>query len=83
MRKAFTLVELMILIAIVALGAAIAIPNLIRAKCKADEATGKYLTEDCKLALYPPKEEPKEEAPVQASTCPACVCQCQKGDGLL
>lgn len=79
-KKAFTLVELMIVITIIAIGCETAIPSVIRAKRKADEATGKYLTEDCKLALYPPKDEPKAEATVKASTCPACVCQCSNDE---
>ncbi len=38
MKKAFTLVEIMIVVAIIALLAAIAIPNLLRARMQAQEA---------------------------------------------
>jgi len=38
MRRAFTLVEIMIVVAIVALLAAIAIPNLLRARLNANES---------------------------------------------
>ena len=37
-RKAFTLVEIMIVVAIIALLAAIAIPNLLRARLSANDA---------------------------------------------
>lgn len=40
-RKAFTLVEIMIVVAIIALLAAIAIPNLLRAKISANDALAK------------------------------------------
>ncbi len=40
-KKAFTLVEIMIVVAIIALLAAIAIPNLLRAKISANDALAK------------------------------------------
>ena len=40
MKKGFTMVEAMIVVAILALICAIAIPNLVRAKCKEDCAKG-------------------------------------------
>lgn len=39
-KKGFTLVEIMIVVAIIALLAAIAIPNLLRARANANEAAG-------------------------------------------
>lgn len=52
MKKAFTLVEIMIIIAIIALLAAISIPNLMKARCQRDCANGEC-SDTCKQYLNP------------------------------
>lgn len=51
-NKAFTLVEVMIIIAIIALLAAIAYPNLILAKCNADYRVTGEVPEGCQGAVH-------------------------------
>ena len=50
-QKAFTLVEVMIVVAIIALLAAIAIPNLIRAKVQANETVAQTSLKSIATAL--------------------------------
>ena len=54
MKKAFTLIELMIVIAIIAIIAAIAIPNLLEARKHGNEASaiGSMRTINASLAIY-------------------------------
>jgi len=59
-RKAFTLVEIMIVVAIIALLAAIAIPNLLRARLNANEAAsiGNLKTMSTALESYRAAQTP-------------------------
>ncbi len=50
-RKGFTLVEIMIVVAIIALLAAIAIPNLLRARLNANEAAAQSTVKTLSTAL--------------------------------
>lgn len=55
MKKAFTLIELLIIVAIVALLAAIAVPNFMKAKCVKDCNNGNC-SDTCKKYLNPNSE---------------------------
>lgn len=55
MKKAFTLIELLIIVAIIALLAAIAVPNFMKAKCVKDCNNGNC-SDTCKQYLNPIKD---------------------------
>jgi prepilin-type N-terminal cleavage/methylation domain-containing protein len=55
MKKAFTLIELLIIIAIIALLAAIAVPNFMKAKCIKNCNSGNC-SDTCKKYLNPNSE---------------------------
>jgi prepilin-type N-terminal cleavage/methylation domain-containing protein len=52
MKKGFTMIEAMVVVAIISLLCAIAIPNIIRAKCKEDCAKGNC-SKECMQQLSP------------------------------